>query len=96
MEDVAKQGQRLWLPQARVTPIGDLQFPHRGTPPKAICGYVVSTTDPFTHKFILKQCQFRKIEYEKACGGLRIKFHCAHFKMQVSGSDCLACTERKE
>ncbi len=81
------------FPQARVGPNGELMFPHRGTPPKAIQGYIKDSGDPFIFKPLVSPCKYRSIMWKKICGGQVQTMHCSKFGICVKTIDCLSCEE---
>lgn len=79
------------LPQGRVSENGCITFPHRGTPPKPIIGYVQDVGDPFVFKPILCACKHRSDKYKNVCGGMVRRMDCGKFKIAITAKDCLVC-----
>lgn len=82
-------------PQARVGPDGELNFPHRGNPPKVIQGYTKDPTDPYTFRPIIGPCIHRETFWTKVCGGQKQCITCKLFHIKVHWTDCKVCEDRQ-
>jgi len=81
------------FPQARIGANGDLLFPKRGNPPKAISGYIRDQGDPFVFHPIMKKCKFRNSTWTKVCGGMIQKHLCIKFGINTCMADCHSCKD---
>jgi hypothetical protein len=84
------------FPQARFGLNGDLLFPRRGDPPKAINGYIRDKGDEYVFHPVVKNCKHRNSIWTKVCGGMVQKHHCNHFNINICFLDCSNCQERVE
>lgn len=83
-------------PQARFGLNGDLLFPRRGDPPKAINGYMRDKGDAYVFHPIMKSCKFRNSVWTKVCGGMIQKHTCTKFSIPTCLADCVVCKDRQE
>lgn len=84
------------IPKGRLESNGDVWFPARGEPPKAISGYIRDKGNKYLFHPIDKPCVLREVIWKKVCGGMIQANMCSLDNTTTNFLKCSSCISRKE